>query len=129
MRGFPPSTRARDATCQLWPPMPSQRRVSYTARRTGARYLWEGGAALELEVCARRAALVVVSPSTSEGHFAGDWPLSFVARLWFDAPAAASNAKPAPLVVRVRRVLALAVSEEKTHLSYLLCARGMLRWS
>ena len=97
--------------------------------RAGAGYLWEGGAALELEACACRAALVVVGPSPLEGYFAGGRPLSFVARLWFDAPAAASNAKPAPLVARVRRVLALAVSEEKAHLSYLLCARGMLRCS
>ena len=60
---------------------------------------------------------------------AGERPLSFVVRLWFDMPAAVSNAKPAPLVARVRRVLALAVSVKKAHLSYLLCVRGMLRWS
>ena len=97
--------------------------------RTGARCLWEGGAALELEACARRAALVVVGPSLAEGHVSGDRPLFFVVRPCFDAPAAAYDAKPVPLVARVRCVLALAVSEEKAHLSSLLCARGMLRWS
>ena len=105
-----------------------QRQASATClaqcRRTVDRRLWEGGAALELEACARRAALVVVGGSPLKGHFAGKSPLSFVARLWFDAPAAASNAKPAPIDARVRRVLhSLSLRRRRT--SRTCCAVGV----
>ena len=39
----------------------------------------------------------------TEGHCAGERPLPFGARPWCDVPAAASNAKPAPLVTRRTR--------------------------
>ena len=78
--------------------------------RAGAHCLWRGGAALELALRARHAALIVVGSYHMKGHRAGERPLSFDARPWCNAPAAASDAKPAPLVSRSARVPALAVS-------------------
>ena len=96
--------------------------------RTGARCLWEGGAALELEARARRAALIVASPYTGQRNRAGERPLSFSARLWCDVPVEAFNAKPPPLVSRSAGAPALAVSGEEAQGSSLLCSRALPRW-
>ena len=87
-----------------------------------------GGAALELAARARRAALVVVGLCPTEGHCAGERPLSFGARPWCDVPAAASNAKPAPRGSRGAGAPALAVSGEEAQHSSLLRARAVPRW-
>ena len=97
-RGLSPSARARGATCQLRPPTPSQRRVARAAQARCARCLWGGGAALELALRARRAALVVIGSAHRKRHCTGERPLSSGARPWCDVPAAASNSKPAPRV-------------------------------
>ena len=44
---------------------------------------------------ARRAALVVFGPRTTDWHCSGERPLGFVARPWSDMLAAASNQQPA----------------------------------
>ena len=104
-KGLSPSVRVCGATCQLRRPTPNQGRLSRSAR-TGARCLWGGGAALELAVYARHAVLIVVDQCPSGGHCAVERPLSFGTRPSYDAPAAASNAKPAPHVVRRTRARA-----------------------
>ena len=48
----------------------------------------------------RRAALTVGGPYAKRRHWAGEMPLSFVARPWCNVSAAASNAKPVPRVLR-----------------------------
>ena len=53
------------------------------------------GPARELAARARRATQVSIIPNFLKGHCTGEGALSFGARPWCDAPAAASNAKPA----------------------------------
>ena len=49
----------------------------------------------------RRAALTVGGPYAKRRHWAGEMPLSFVARPWCNMSAAAFNAKPVPRVLRI----------------------------
>ena len=67
-------------------------------RRACALCLRGGGSVRKLAACARRAALDMVGLRPIEGRSPGSRPLSFDARPWRDAPAAASNTKPAPHV-------------------------------
>ena len=53
------------------------------------------GTANKLAARARRATQISIIPNLMKGHCTGESPLSFGARPWCDAPAAASNAKPA----------------------------------
>ena len=71
---------------------------------------------------ALRGALVVLERLIVEGHRAGERHLSFGVRPWYDVPAAAGNAKPAPCVTQ--RTVS---REEAQHLSSSL-ARAMPRW-
>ena len=112
-KGLSPSARARGAECRRRPPTPSQRRWYSTAharRRSLARCLRGGGAALELPLRARRAAVVVVGPHAKSSHCAGEWAFSFGTSPWCDVPSAASNSKPPPLVSHGARAPALARS-------------------
>ena len=112
-KGLSPSARVRGAACRRRPPTPSQRRWYSTAharRRSLARCLWGGGAALELPLRARRAAVVVVGPHAKSSHCAGEWALSFGTSPWCDVLSAASNSKPPPLVSHGARAPALARS-------------------
>ena len=68
--------------------------------RTRAHCVWAEGAALGFAVRARHAALVVVGPCDTAGRCASERPLSFGARQWCEVPAAASSAKPAPLIMQ-----------------------------
>ena len=81
-----------------------------------------------LAACARCAALVMDGPYAKEGHCDDEAPISFGACLWCDVPAAASNAKPAPLFTRRMRAPVLAVSGDETQQSSLLLARAVPRW-
>ena len=69
-------------------------------RRTCALCLWGGGAARKLATRARRGALIVHGKRFVEGRRAGERHLYFGVRPWYDVRAAASNAKPAPRVLR-----------------------------
>ena len=97
-------------------------------RRVGARYLWGGGAALELASRARGAALAVIGSCLVERCRTGERARSFGARPWRDVPAAASNSKPAPRVSRDAGASVLAVFREEAQYSSFLHVRAVPRW-
>ena len=101
-RGLSPSARAvvRRASCGL------QRQASAACHAAQARLrsLSLGRRRSTRACCARAPCRAGCGRLYAyEGHCAGERPLSFGARPWCDVPAAASNAKPAPLVARRTR--------------------------
>ena len=75
-----------------------------------------------------RAAPVVVTSRTIQGHCTGERPLSIVARPWCDVPAAVPNAKPAFAWRARERVTALAVYQEEAQHVRLRRARAVPRF-
>ena len=126
-----PSVRARVATCQLWSPTPSQRRVSHGSVAPALAVSGDEAqhsSALELAARARRAALVVVGSYSIKGRCAGERSLFFGARSWCDVPALASNAKPAPCVTchaALSRLRSLSLGRGRSTRAF--CARAPCR--
>ena len=82
-------------------------------RRTYARCLLGEGAALDLAVRTRRAALIAFSLCLMQVQSASERPVFFGARQWCDVKATVSNAKPALRVLHGTGVPNLAVSGEE----------------
>ena len=95
-------------------------------RRTCALCFLGGGAARELAIRARRGALVMLGRCFVEERHAGERHLSFGVWPWCDVPAAASNTKPAPRVLRGAGAPVLSVSREEAQQTSLLRGRAAL---
>ena len=105
------ATAVRHASCDL------QHQASAACHAAKARQrslsLGRRGAALELASSARRAVMVVEGSRLVEVRRSGERTLFSDATPWCDVPAAASNSKPEPRVLRGTSASALAVSGRK----------------